>query len=502
MQYFSVMHCLSFLILTTTLLLTRTSAVPSNLPTLRSLDEVPVIHFTISRRGGVFESFAPGGETANLTYLAEELEKAEQRFNLTRREVKGNKLVRKAKVKGIGGNEVGKLMSSVADDGRWFAKVEIGEPPQEIELDLDMLTSDFYILTTTSSKGTKYDDYFSKSAVKSNRHPFPRCALPTDMFRIPTLQTSLPLEFAHCRPPKSSSQTLGPSGSMLGLAPSSHLSQIKSPNFLKQLLDKNIIHRPIYSIMLINGQEGVLSIGGTTENAVEMVVQRTKDELDRLGSPSTEPAEDEKTLTKRGSHRANPSNADLQSAKPDWQQNWRWSKVQGAEGWWQILLEGVWIDGSKIIKNQPVVIDINTPFILAPPLAVKTFYASVSGSLQLPPPYQNFYVFPCLNPPVVHFEFDRYQFPVMQGGKGADWFGMPGGRLSLGRYEEGSGYCVGAVVETGMGIRGGGKGEGEVKVGELAGNGMRDVWVVGEGFFRGVSGVFDFKEQKVGFRTY
>jgi len=68
---------------------------------------------------------------------------------------------------------------------------------------------------------------------------------------------------------------------------------------------------------------------------------------------------------------------------------------------------------------------------------------------------------------------------------------MPGGRLSLGRYKGGSGYCVGAIVETGMGVRGGRNGEGAVKVGELAGNGMRDVWVVGEGFFRGVSGVFD-----------
>lgn len=45
-----------------------------------------------------------------------------------------------------------------------FAKIKIGEPPQEIELDIDMLTSDFYILTTTSSKGSKYDDYFSKTA--------------------------------------------------------------------------------------------------------------------------------------------------------------------------------------------------------------------------------------------------------------------------------------------------------------------------------------------------
>jgi len=120
MQYYTAMRCLSFLVLTTILLLSPTSAFPSDNPTLRSLDEVPVIHFTISRRDGAFESFAPGEEVANLTYLAEELERAEERFNLTRREVKGNKLVRKAKVKGIGGNEVGKLMSNVAEDGIWY----------------------------------------------------------------------------------------------------------------------------------------------------------------------------------------------------------------------------------------------------------------------------------------------------------------------------------------------------------------------------------------------
>lgn len=71
---------------------------------------------------------------------------------------------------------------------------------------------------------------------------------------------------------------------------------------------------------------------------------------------------------------------------------------------------------------------------------------------------------------------------MLQGGKGADWIGMPGGKLNLGRLEEGSGYCVGAVVETIMGVG---------EDGEMAGNGMRDVWVLGEGFFKGVGGVFD-----------
>ena len=86
----------------------------------------------------------------------------------------------------------------------------------------------------------------------------------------------------------------------------------------------------------------------------------------------------------------------------------------------------------------------------------------------------------------------------MQGGRGAEWSGIPGGKFSLGRLEAGSGYCVGAVVETRMGIReerdeivhDGKRGRSNSR-GGLGGNGMRDVWVIGEGFFRGVGGVFD-----------
>jgi hypothetical protein len=88
----------------------------------------------------------------------------------------------------------------------------------------------------------------------------------------------------------------------------------------------------------------------------------------------------------------------------------------------------------------------------------------------------------------------------MHGGRGADWSDVPGGRFSLGRLEDGSGYCVGSVVETRMGIKeerdemmGGTQNELHTAAqrGGMGGNGMRDVWVIGEGFFRGVGGVFD-----------
>ena len=232
-----------------------------------------------------------------------------------------------------------------------YAKVEIGEPPQEIEVDLDMLASDIYVLTTTSSIGSKYDEYFFKSncrpglclsrtakltfggmVVKSNAHPFPHCSLPTENFYLPTLQTSVPLAFAHCRPAKSSSQTLGPSGSVFGLAPSSHLSQIEGPTLLGQLLEKKVIQRPIFSIMLINAQEGVLSIGGTAAKAVEMVVQQTKEELDSLTAPNADSDGDSQTLVKRRLRKTSMLSSNVLSRDADWQEGWRWSKVQGAEG--------------------------------------------------------------------------------------------------------------------------------------------------------------------------
>ena len=87
---------------------------------------------------------------------------------------------------------------------------------------------------------------------------------------------------------------------------------------------------------------------------------------------------------------------------------------------------------------------------------------------------------------------------------------------------------MGAVVETRMGVneerdevvQNDMKGSRSIGGrGGLGGNGMRDVWVIGEGFFRGVGGVFDvsilfkfgifgvltvsqFKEHRVGFRAY
>ncbi|KAL8963231.1 MAG: hypothetical protein Q9193_000482 [Seirophora villosa] len=483
---------------------------------LQALDEASVIHFTLRRRGGTFEATRPGNDSVGMDFLLEQLADVEATFNLTRREVRGNKLVRKAKSQSVGGRDDDGLMGEMALNGSWYASLTIGQPPQMIDVDLNMLTSDFYVRHTTSHLGTRYDELFSKSF---------------EVFHLPTVDRSVPLPFAYCRPLKGSQQTLEASGSVLGLAPSKYLRQIETPFLLHQLLQEGIVKRPIYSLIFISGHEGVLSIGGTAAQASEMVERQTSEELDRAGAQEKIDAftlENGRTLENganslynaKGSgeritlHKKGTEITDVKATLTDWEHGWIWTNVQGAEGWWQTLMQGVWVGGSRVLQNQAVVIDINTPFILAPPLAAKTFYASVAGSKPLDPPYSNFYAFPCMNPPSIEFEFSGTRFPAMRGGRGLEYRSaiIPGGKFSLGRLKHGSGYCVGAIVETRMGLKeekegmtGSGKqglGSAGANVGSLAGNGMRDVWVIGERFFRGVGSVFDFEQKRIGLRVY
>ncbi|KAI9763337.1 MAG: hypothetical protein M1840_000602 [Geoglossum simile] len=466
---------------------------------LLAFDPTPTaIHFTISRRGGAF----PSTDLADMELLSEQLAAAEARFNLTQREIVGNKVVRKAKKKVVGDGEYGGLIGEVGRMGGWFAELRVGEPVQVVEMDLDMLTADFFLFSTTSRGGRGFTALLSQTfgdldywvpvtltiptIVQSNYFPFPNCRVSTDAIALPTINTSVPLSFVLCHPPKSSLQTLLPSGAVLGLAPSESLSQMKADGLLKQILEKAIVRNGIWSIMLINGQDGVFSIGGTGADAVKGVEEQTKAALDRLGEIERQQKESESGQSPVGER-----GDEAKVVKRD--DDWKWTKIQGGTAaWWQILMQGVWIDGNKILKNQPVILDLNTPFILAPPTATKLFYASISGARRLPPPHSQFYTFPCLNPPKLHFEFGGGFFPAMQGDRGSG----PGGRSSLGRAKNGSGYCVGVVVETRMGVGGGGGGR------EGAGNGLKDLWVVGEPFWRGVGGVFDINQGRVGMMTF
>lgn len=123
--------------------------------------------------------------------------------------------------------------------------------------------------------------------------------------------------------------------------------------------------------MLVNGYEGILSIGGTGAAAVDLVVQQTKDELDRAGAlergevpviPTTDlsvPLQKSKPLPKGSkTHTGELDTRNIDKRQTRWEDEWAWSHIQGAEGWWQMLMQGVWVDGSRVLQNQAVVIDV------------------------------------------------------------------------------------------------------------------------------------------------
>ena len=91
------------------------------LPILLSLaafaagNQPPTLHFPLFRRGG---PFAPN-RTADLDFLKDQLAAAEARFNLTQREVRGNKIARAPKSKDAGGAENAQLLGEIGRLGNW-----------------------------------------------------------------------------------------------------------------------------------------------------------------------------------------------------------------------------------------------------------------------------------------------------------------------------------------------------------------------------------------------
>lgn len=77
--------------------------------------EISLAHLTLNRRGGAVARH----EAANLTQLLHLLHGVEGRYHRSKREVKGNKLVRKWKARSAGTTNDEQLLSEPGKDGSW-----------------------------------------------------------------------------------------------------------------------------------------------------------------------------------------------------------------------------------------------------------------------------------------------------------------------------------------------------------------------------------------------
>lgn len=97
-----------------------------------------------------------------MTSLLGELKLVEARFNATTREFMGNKVVRTPKrIRGTQASTI--LLGEVGREGNWFADLRMGDPAQTVDMDLDMLTADWWVFSTSSSKGSWFLDFNSKT---------------------------------------------------------------------------------------------------------------------------------------------------------------------------------------------------------------------------------------------------------------------------------------------------------------------------------------------------
>ena len=95
--------------------------------------------------------------------------------------------------------------------------------------------------------------------------------------------------------------------------------------------------------MVLDGQDGMLSIGGVSA-ARQKVVNKGKK---RYNNPDTVLPVVKREI-KRQETRREESLEKLMVIPSSYlkeQTDWKWNNVQGPEGWWQMMMTGVWVGG-------------------------------------------------------------------------------------------------------------------------------------------------------------
>ncbi|KAJ7079971.1 acid protease [Mycena belliarum] len=141
--------------------------------------------------------------------------------------------------------------------------------------------------------------------------------------------------------------------------------------------------------------------------------------------------------------------------------------IDTTTGFWQLTTAEVKVGSATAVAGIETIIDSGTTIMYGPPAAVKEVYAKVAGSA-LYDAANGYYSYPCDSAPEIAFNWG-----------GADW-AISAANFNLGKTEEGSKLCVGALAGQDLGLGAG-------------------VWLLGDSFMKNVYTAFDFELKAVGF---
>ncbi|OJT04403.1 Aspartic protease [Trametes pubescens] len=138
------------------------------------------------------------------------------------------------------------------------------------------------------------------------------------------------------------------------------------------------------------------------------------------------------------------------------------------EGFWQINMDSISINGTTVAQKTPAIIDTGTTAVIGSTQDVAAFYAAIPGSKDASEEIGGgYYTIPCANPPASNFTF---------GGRA---FTMPGESLRGAPLGSDATRCAGNVVASDH----------------------QSFWIIGDRFLSNVFSVFDLGAKRVGFAT-
>lgn len=136
------------------------------------------------------------------------------------------------------------------------------------------------------------------------------------------------------------------------------------------------------------------------------------------------------------------------------------------QGYWQIMMDAVSVNGTTVVQNVPAIVDTGTTLVLGRKADVVAFYAAVPGAQDATSEIgEGYYTIPCDNPPAANLTF---------GGRA---FTMSGESLRGDPMASDASRCVGNVV----------------------GSDSQPFWILGDRFLTNVYAVFDMAAPRVGF---